>query len=227
MTVFVTYACLDVRQEGNQTAMIGGAAMNSTSTPLSPIFLAVRSLGLAAILLLAGCANNNGIFADSSAGSPKWFNSAEPDTEESVVISRDPKLLANGSEVEWVQAFGQHKGSGDWFLLCAYQRRSATLADDDGGERLPQRPAWWVQELGAADAAFLRIDTDRQGHVPVDMLAALIHQLTAEGGADVTATSTIAEGFDADELEAAKRALDTADSGIITRSRFCAFWGAD
>ena len=74
--------------------------MNSTSTPLSPIFLVVRSLGLAAILLLAGCANNNGIFADGNAGSPKWFNSAEPDTEESVVISRDPKLLANGSEVE-------------------------------------------------------------------------------------------------------------------------------
>ena len=74
--------------------------MNSTSTPLSPIFLVVRSLGLAAILLLPGCANNNGIFADGSAGSPKWFNSAEPDTEESVVISRDPKLLANGSEVE-------------------------------------------------------------------------------------------------------------------------------
>ena len=74
--------------------------MNSRSTPLSPIFLAVRSLGLAAIFVLAGCANNNGIFADGNAGSPKWFNSAEPDAEESVVISRDPKLLADGSEVE-------------------------------------------------------------------------------------------------------------------------------
>lgn len=132
---------------------------------------------------------------------------------------RSPRLT-DGGEFEWIQAFGQHKGSGDWFMLCAYQR---PVLGDGGGAR---RPAWWAQELGAAEAAFMRIDTDRQGFVPVQQLGALVAQLTAEGGADPTAESTIAEGFDADELDAAKRSLDAGDSGIITRARFCAFWGS-
>jgi hypothetical protein len=140
---------------------------------------------------------------------------------------RSPRM-SDGSKFEWVQAFGQHKGSGDWFVLCAYQR--PVSSDEDKApitDYTPRLPAWWVQELGAAEAAFMRIDTDRQGHVAVEMLSDLIGQLTAEGGADVGAASTIAEGFDADELEAAKRALDYDGSGIITRSRFCAFWGSD
>jgi hypothetical protein len=134
----------------------------------------------------------------------------------SKTADRSPRL-ADGGEFEWVQAFGQHKGSGDWFMLCAYQRPVL-------GDSTARRPAWWAQELGAAEAAFMRIDTDRQGFVSVHRVGALIGLLTAEGGADPTAASTIAEGFDADELDAAKRALDAGNSGIISRARFCAFW---
>jgi len=51
-------------------------------------------------MLLGGCVTDDNIFSEFGTNNLTWFNSAEPGEGEGVVIARDPKLLANGTEIE-------------------------------------------------------------------------------------------------------------------------------
>lgn len=53
---------------------------------------------LAVTFTLAGCVTNGGAFSDLTSGN--WFGSSEPGAEESVVMGRDPAVLANGGVTE-------------------------------------------------------------------------------------------------------------------------------
>ena len=51
-------------------------------------------------MLLGGCVTDDNMFSDFGKNNLSWFNSAEPSASESVVIARDSKVLANGTETE-------------------------------------------------------------------------------------------------------------------------------
>ena len=55
---------------------------------------------VATTMLLGGCVTDDNMFSDLGANNLRWFNSAEPNARESVVIARDSNALAAGSEIE-------------------------------------------------------------------------------------------------------------------------------
>jgi hypothetical protein len=51
-------------------------------------------------MLLGGCVTDDNMFSDLGKNNLSWFNSPEPNEQESVVIARDSNVLANGTSIE-------------------------------------------------------------------------------------------------------------------------------
>lgn len=89
----------------NSLVKLGNVEMKIKSIPSSEDIPRLRGGAFFIALVitamtLGGCVTDDNIFSNLGTNNLNWFNSAEPNERESVVITRDSNVLANGTEME-------------------------------------------------------------------------------------------------------------------------------